>query len=92
VSSTLLISTSACAHTAEWKKISDDLRKERLWRDWKKRKVARDLRLAADAKAQGKLDEYQKIRTKNIEVADAAVGILITGGLGEYMKKKKGKK
>jgi hypothetical protein len=47
--------------------------------------------LAANAKAQGILDEYQIMRKKNIEEADAAVGILITGGLGEYMKKRKGK-
>jgi hypothetical protein len=32
------------------------------------------------------------MRTKNIQAADEAVGILITGGLGEHMKKKKGKK
>jgi hypothetical protein len=49
------------------------------------------LKLSADATAQGILDEYQKIRTKNMQVAGAAVGILITGGLREYMKKK-GKK
>jgi hypothetical protein len=58
----------------------------------KKRREARVLKLAADATAQGILDEYQKIRTKNIQAANEAVGILITGGLGEHMKKKKGKK
>jgi hypothetical protein len=50
------------------------------------------LKLAADATAQRKMEESAKMRTTNIQVANEAVGILMLGGLGEHMKKKKGKK
>jgi hypothetical protein len=49
------------------------------------------LELAADAITQMKMDESAKIRTQNIEAADEAVDILLLGGLGEHMKKKKKK-
>jgi hypothetical protein len=50
------------------------------------------LKLVADATAKGIMEESEKMLTKNIQVADEAVGILMLGGLGEHMKKKKGKK
>jgi hypothetical protein len=72
------------------KDVADNLRKDRA-KEKEKRKVEREKRSLEAAKAQRILDEYRKRRQDNIDEANKAVDVLVTGGLGEFMKKKKGK-
>jgi hypothetical protein len=74
----------------EFKKTAKKLKNARA-KEQKQRRDTHNLKLAADAITQRKMDEFAKIRTQNIEAAHEAVDILLLGGLGEHMKKKKGK-
>jgi hypothetical protein len=75
---------------AEFKKTAEKIKNARA-KEQKQRRDTRDLKLAADAITQRKMDESAKIRTHNIEAANEVVDILLLGGLDEHMKKKKGK-